>query len=89
MPFYRHRKVFFFIQLSNSRAGPIEATAIGNALIQFRSLGYIENEKEAARLLKNSFSITEYYPQERPLWEEQYQRYQKVTALCHVRKTVL
>ncbi|WP_282923708.1 rhamnulokinase [Mediterraneibacter massiliensis] len=70
-------------------AGPIEATAIGNALIQFRSLGYIENEKEAARLLKNSFSITEYHPQERPLWEEQYKRYQKVTALCHVGKTML
>jgi rhamnulokinase len=42
--------------------GPIEATAIGNLLIQFIALGYIDSPQAARQVVKNSFAINEYSP---------------------------
>lgn len=62
-------------------AGPVEATAVGNALIQFHALGCIEKEQEMAALLRNSFQIFEYHPQDQAVWNEQYRKYLSFTSL--------
>lgn len=43
-------------------AGPVEATAVGNALVQAIALGSVEDLTEARRLVVNSFSPIEYTP---------------------------
>lgn len=43
-------------------AGPIEASTIGNSLIQFISGGYIEGIKEGRIIIENSFDIKRYSP---------------------------
>lgn len=41
-------------------AGPVEATAIGNLLVQFIALGEITNIKEARHIVRQSFSVKRY-----------------------------
>ena len=41
-------------------AGPVEATAIGNILVQMMSLGDIENIKQGRKLIKEVYKIKEY-----------------------------
>ena len=44
-------------------AGPVEATAIGNVLVQARSLGYARGDLEALRaLVVRSFPVMRYEP---------------------------
>ena len=43
-------------------AGPVEATTIGNLLVQLITRGEIKNLSEARRIVKNSFSVKEYLP---------------------------
>lgn len=45
--------------------GLSEATSLGNALIQFVALGYINNLGEAKNLVKQSISFKHYYPKKR------------------------
>ena len=53
-------------------AGPIEATASGNLLIQAKAAGQIKTLAELRKIVRNSFELKEYQPQEASLWEEQY-----------------
>jgi sugar (pentulose or hexulose) kinase len=53
-------------------AGPIEATASGNLLIQAKAAGQIKTLAELRKIVHNSFELKEYQPQEASLWEEQY-----------------
>ena len=53
-------------------AGPIEATASGNLLIQAKAAGQIKTLAELRKIVRNSFELKEYQPQEAALWEEQY-----------------
>jgi len=53
-------------------AGPAEATAIGNILMQAKATGQIKNLAEARKIVRNSFELKEYQPQEVSLWEERY-----------------
>lgn len=41
-------------------AGPVEATAIGNLLIQFKANNWISDLKEGREIVKNSFAIKRY-----------------------------
>ena len=59
-------------------AGPIEGTAIGNALVQLRSLGVIQNRREAARIIRESQAIETYLPCDEKIWREAYERFQSV-----------
>ncbi|MCU0513926.1 MAG: rhamnulokinase [Anaerolineae bacterium] len=61
-------------------AGPVEATALGNALVQMIALGDLGSLAEARTLLSQAASMVVYEPQDVALWEEQYQRFQSVTA---------
>jgi rhamnulokinase len=61
-------------------AGPIEATAIGNILMQARAAGVIHSLEQAREVVRNSFSCDTYLPADHEVWLEQYQRYLKVTG---------
>jgi len=58
-------------------AGPIEATASGNLLIQAKAAGQIKNLAELRKIVRNSFDLKEYEPKEVPLWNEQYKKVNK------------
>lgn len=58
----------------NVIAGPIEATAAGNILMQARATGQIKSLKELREIVRNSFELREYQPQDVKLWDEQYER---------------
>jgi rhamnulokinase len=61
-------------------AGPEEATAIGNAMVQALALGVIAEMSEAQPLIRAAFSIREYRPNDRAAWEAAYQRFRGVMA---------
>lgn len=62
-------------------AGPTEATAIGNALVQFISLGEISNIAEARAMLARDPELRHYEPQNVNDWEAAYQRYRQTVNL--------
>jgi len=53
-------------------AGPVEATAIGNLLVQALGLGLLSSLPEARLIVRNSFDVTHYQPGERSAWEDAY-----------------
>ena len=56
-------------------AGPAEATATGNALVQMLALGDIASLDEGRMLVSCSFELSRYEPEDRAAWEEAYLRY--------------
>lgn len=52
--------------------GPVEATAIGNILMQAITLGQLDSLGEARLLVRRSFEIEEYYPRKQDGWEKAY-----------------
>lgn len=59
-------------------AGPIEATALGNAIIQFITHGDLANLAEARQMLSRSIVTRTYEPRDRAIWEETYERYKSI-----------
>lgn len=59
-------------------AGPAEATATGNIIIQAIALGHIKSLDEARRLVKNSSVINVYKPSDSALWDKAYERFEKL-----------
>ncbi len=59
-------------------AGPIEASAIGNILVQFITLGHIANLQEGRRIVHHSFPIKQYLPVEQEQWNQTYLRFQEL-----------
>jgi len=55
-------------------AGPAEATAIGNILVQAIATGDLASIAEARELVRQSYHTVTYQPQETARWEEAYQR---------------
>jgi len=55
--------------------GPIEATASGNILMQARATGQIQSIEEARQVVRNSFDLKEYQPQDSALWAQKYEQY--------------
>jgi rhamnulokinase len=54
-------------------AGPVEATAAGNILVQAIGAGMIAGLKEARRITADSFELRAFFPRESYLWEKKYQ----------------
>ena len=59
-------------------AGPVEATAIGNILMQAIALGHLASLSEARALIRSSFAPEVYEPNTKAGWDEAYSRLQKV-----------
>jgi rhamnulokinase len=56
-------------------AGPSEATAIGNILVQAMGAGELVNLEEARSVVRNSFELTTVDPHPSAEWERAYERY--------------
>jgi rhamnulokinase len=52
--------------------GPIEATAIGNVLMQAVALGHLGSLSEARYVIRASFTPETYHPNDRSKWDEAY-----------------
>lgn len=60
--------------------GPVEATAMGNIMIQAISRGAIKDLSYGRKIIKNSFEPVVYYPRDHKRWEEEYKRYKEITS---------
>jgi rhamnulokinase len=58
--------------------GPVEATAIGNALMQAIGLGHLNSLGEARRIVRASFELDEYQPQHEQGWDEGFAKLNKL-----------
>jgi rhamnulokinase len=56
-------------------AGPSEATAIGNVMVQAKGLGIVKSLNEMRAIIGNSVSLQTFYPQDVELWDEAYNRF--------------
>ena len=57
-------------------AGPTEGSGIGNILVQYMTLGDISDIWEARKIVRDSFPIETYEPQQSAEWQEAYARFQ-------------
>ena len=56
-------------------AGPVEATALGNVLIQARTSGEIGTLSEIRDVVRKSYPLKEFRPQDQPTWEAAFERF--------------
>jgi rhamnulokinase len=61
-------------------AGPYEATALGNAIVQFIALGELENVAQAREILSRTADTVAYEPRYVDAWEDTYQRYRPLVT---------
>ena len=59
-------------------AGPVEATALGNILIQLKALGQLESIAQGRELIARTEKVTRYEPQDHAGWEASYQTYETI-----------
>jgi rhamnulokinase len=59
-------------------AGPVEATATGNVMVQAISAGDVGSISEARQIIRRSFEVQQYEPRNTPAWDEAYPRFLKV-----------
>ncbi|HZZ70826.1 MAG TPA: rhamnulokinase family protein [Pirellulales bacterium] len=59
-------------------AGPVEATAIGNLMMQAVAAGQVANIAQAREIIRHSFSVDEYAPRDKAAWDAAYDRFQKL-----------
>src|SRR5690606_19187275 len=58
--------------------GPVEATALGNVLVQAIALGHIGSVAEGRQVVAQSFDLQTYEPQDTESWEQAYARYLRI-----------
>ncbi len=61
-------------------AGPSEATAIGNILVQGMGGGELDGLADMRAVVRNSFAPVEVTPHPSPEWEHAYERFQKLVS---------
>ena len=59
-------------------AGPVEATAFGNIMVQAITRGKIKDIKTGRKIISNSIELKKYKPINNRVWEEEYQRAIKI-----------
>lgn len=59
-------------------AGPVEATAVGNLMMQAVAAGDVGSIAEAREVIRHSFPVEEYLPQNTAAWDEAYARFQRI-----------
>jgi rhamnulokinase len=58
--------------------GPVEATALGNVLVQAVALGHLDSIAEGREVIKHSFDLQTFEPRDTAAWDEVYARYLKL-----------
>ncbi len=61
-------------------AGPVEATAIGNAIVQAMAAGVVKDLNEGRKIIKNSFDIAKYEPQDSEEWNKAYEKWLSIVS---------
>lgn len=56
-------------------AGPAEATVAGNVMLQAIATGHLDAIAQGRAVVRDSFALTEYEPQDREQWEAAYKRF--------------
>jgi len=62
-------------------AGPVEATSTGNAAVQLMALGKVKDLTQARQIVKNSFPIKTYEPEDEDLWNAAYEEFKKYAKM--------
>lgn len=60
-------------------AGPSEATAIGNIMIQAKAAGCVDSLQEMRHIIRESVQLDEYLPLNNFVWEQAYQKFLSIT----------
>jgi rhamnulokinase len=55
--------------------GPIEAASTGNILVQAMAMGYLKSLAEIREVVRNSFDLKEYIPEDKEIWERNYNKF--------------
>lgn len=63
------------------KAGPTEATAIGNILIQAKAMGSVSTLEEIRSMVGSSFETKLFLPQESDLWENGFARFKQMVNM--------
>jgi len=61
--------------------GPVEATALGNLLVQAMAKGYVHSLDEIRQVVRNSVELKTLYPDKPEVWENAYHRYLELTSV--------
>ena len=61
-------------------AGPSEATAIGNIMIQAKAAGCVDSLSEMRQIIRDSIQIEEFLPENRSEWEAAYLKFLEITG---------
>jgi len=61
-------------------AGPVEATATGNVLLQAINRGHLASIQEARDVVRSSFDVETFEPEDAAPWDEAYDRYLRIAA---------
>jgi rhamnulokinase len=61
-------------------AGPVEATAFGNILIQAMTLGSVSELRAAREVVRQSSELRVFHPQDSQIWRKQSVRFEKLLA---------
>jgi rhamnulokinase len=62
-------------------AGPVEATAIGNIMVQAVADGAVASIAEAREVVRRSFDVEEYQPHNGAAWDDAYPRFCRVAEI--------
>jgi rhamnulokinase len=61
-------------------AGPTECAALGNILVQAIALGHLESLEAAREVVRNSFALETYLPQDAAQWDAAATRFEKLLS---------
>lgn len=61
-------------------AGPQEATAIGNVMLQAKAGGHVADVWDMRRIIADSVELRHFMPQDSAMWDAGYEKYCKVAA---------
>ncbi len=59
-------------------AGPVEATALGNIMLQLIALGELDSVESGRKLIADSEELKEYLPNRSEEWDKAYQKFKKI-----------
>jgi rhamnulokinase len=59
-------------------AGPVEATALGNVMMQAVAAGSITGIAQGREIIRHSFEVQEYRPRQPAAWDEAYDRFERL-----------
>jgi rhamnulokinase len=68
-------------------AGPVEATAIGNVMLQAIALGLVDSLEQARELVRRSTEVTVYERQSTDLWRPAWERFSAAQMAATERRT--